>query len=231
MRSAQFLDNLNNTVRDNPVAAGLIGLGLAWMVFGESRTVVQETRGAVRSAKDKMGTAVDTASGVIQPTVRGVAEQVRNTTSRMSQAVSDGMSAAGEKMNDAAETLSDTANSAMEPYGGSWSTRGKEMVEFLERQPLALAVVGVAVGAAIASAFPRTDAEDRFVGTAGEKLRGTASEAVSTVSDRVAAAVDAATDEAVAQNLTPEAAREAMKTGVDKVRNVAKAGLQGAGSQ
>jgi hypothetical protein len=232
MRSAQLLDNLNNTVRENPVAAGLIGLGLAWMVFGQSRTMVRDTRGAVRVAKNTMSTAADAASGIIEPTVRGVADQVRTTTSQMSEAVSDGISAAGAMMRDAADNLSPTVDGGEDVNGGRWaSARGREMVEFLERQPLALAVVGVAVGAAIASSFPRTDAEDRFMGTAGETLRETAADAVSTVGDRVVAAVDAATDEAVAQNLTPGAAREAMRTGVGKVKNVAKAGLEGAGGR
>ena len=33
-RAAPALDRVNEAIRDNPLAAGLIGAGLAWMLFG-----------------------------------------------------------------------------------------------------------------------------------------------------------------------------------------------------
>src|SRR3569833_4544400 len=33
-RASPIVDRLNDAIRDNPLAAGLIGAGLAWMVFG-----------------------------------------------------------------------------------------------------------------------------------------------------------------------------------------------------
>jgi hypothetical protein len=84
----------------------------------------------------------------------------------------------------------------------------------------------VAVGAAIASAFPRTDAEDRLIGSAGETLRETAKDAANTVGDRVAAAMDAGMDEAIAQNLTPGTVKAAIRSGATKLKNVARAGLE-----
>lgn len=229
MRSAQFLDNLNSTVRENPVAAGLIGLGLAWMIFGESKSVVRGTRAAAGAAKETMGAAADAATGMMEPAIRGMADQAQDAAAGMSDVVSSTLKAAGAKVSDAAGAVSTASSNGPVSYDSRWgSARGREMVAFLERQPVALAVVGAAVGAAIASAFPRTAVEDRLVGPAGEKLRETAKDAAGTVGDRMAAAVDAATDEAVAQNLTPEAAKEALRAGAAKVRSVATAGLKNA---
>jgi hypothetical protein len=91
---------------------------------------------------------------------------------------------------------------------------------------LAVAAIGICVGAAIAASFPRTAAEDQLVGPAGETLRETAKYAAATAGDRVAAAIDEAMDEAVAQNLTPAAAKEAVKVGATKLKNIAKAGME-----
>jgi hypothetical protein len=226
MRSAQFLDNLNDAVRENPVAAGLIGVGLAWMVFGGSKMLVRDTRGAVGAARDTIDTAANAAAEAIEPTVT----HVREAASGMSDAVSAGVEAAVSRVSDAVTGGQATpgASSIWKSTDvGRWvSSSGRGLVDVLDRQPLALAAVGVAVGAAIASAFPRTEAEDRFIGSAGETLRETVKDAASTVGDRVSAAIDAATDEAVAQKLTPATAKAALRTGATKLKNVARAGLE-----
>jgi hypothetical protein len=216
MKSMQFLDNLNDAIRENPVAAGLIGIGVAWMVFGQSRTVVREAQGAVRAAKD-------TASEAIEP-VAGIVDRVRKSTTEMSDAVSDGMRAAAGKVSDAM-TGGAAVASRSENYGGPEPSAAGQFVDLLERWPLALAAVGAALGAAIASAFPRTDAEDRALGEAGERLRATAGDAAATVGDRMTAMIDAVTEEAVAQDLTPAAAQEAARAGATKIKNIAKAAL------
>ena len=225
MRSVLFLDNLNDAVRENPVAAGLIGMGVAWIFLGQSRTIVREMKGAVRTAKDTIDTAADTASEVIEP-VAGFVDQVRKSTTEMSDAASDGMKAAAAKVNDEVTGGAAAGGNRSEAYDGRGHPfSGRQIVDFLERRPLALAALGVAVGAAIATAFPRTAAEDRALGEAGESLRETARNAANTVGDRMTAAIDAATDEAVAQDLTPEAAEEAAIAGAARLKNVAKAGL------
>jgi hypothetical protein len=224
MRSTQFLDNLNGAIRENPVAAGLIGVGVAWMVFGQSRTVVREAQGAVRAAKDTIDMAADTASEAIEP-VAGIVDRVRKSATDMGDHFSDGMSAAAGKVSHAVTGGAAVANRFENNGGRPGQSAARQFVDLLERRPLALAAVGAALGAAIASAFPRTDAEDRALGDAGERLRATAGDAATTVGDRMAAMIDAVTDEAVAQDLTPAAAQEAARAGATKIKNVAKAAL------
>lgn len=226
MRSVPFLDNLNDAVRDNPVAAGLIGLGLAWMVLGKSGAVVRDTSGVARAAKRTMDTAVDLARG---PAASGVVDHVRKAAADVSDAVSETVQVAGSRIGDAMERLKSSS-----PDPGTQSEFGRHfplppanrLADLLNRQPLALAAVGVAVGAAIASALPPTSVEGRLIGTAGEKLRETMADAADTVADKAVSAIEAATDEAVAQGLTPDAAKHAVQGAAAKLKTVADAGLE-----
>jgi hypothetical protein len=145
----------------------------------------------------------------------------------LGDAISGGVKTAASTVSDAMRGASATsaAGSDMDSERRlQWG--GRDLIELLERQPLALAILGVATGAAIATAFPKTAAEDQLLGTTGETLRETANTAVSTAGDAVAAAVDAVIDEAVAQNLTPEGAKQAMKAGASKLKNIVEAAVQ-----
>lgn len=229
MRSEHFLDNLNEAVRDNPVAAGLIGLGLAWIIFNKSSAIVGEMPRAARATKDTLDTAADVATGAIGSTVVGAVDQIRKAAAGVSDAVSGGMEAAASKVgsviegSEAETTKPDKRNAD----GGSRSLPYRTgLADLLERQPLALAAVGAAVGAAIASAFPSTGTEKRLMGTTGEKLRETVKGAADAAGERVAMAIEEATDEAIAQNLTPDALKEAAKASAAKLKRVAEASLE-----
>jgi hypothetical protein len=230
MRSEQFIDKLNDAVRENPAAAGLIGIGLAWMVFGRTSAFMRETAGAAHAAKASVDTAVDAATGAIGSTMTDAADRVRQTTTAIGEAVSDKVKVAAAKVSGAAETGSQTATTLADKESAGGGRRalsyGKGFADLLERQPLALAAVGIGIGAALASAFPLTRVEGRFMGTAGGKLKETVTDAADTVVDRAASAIGEATDEAVAQRLTPDAVKDAVKTGAAKLKRVAETGLE-----
>ncbi|WP_119271482.1 hypothetical protein [Taklimakanibacter deserti] len=223
MRSTQLIDNLNNAVRENPVAAGLIGLGLAWIVLGQSGPAVRQSDMA-RSAKRAIDATVDTASNA----AREALNQAQTAASGIQDAVSQGVEAASTKIDDAVEGLK---TSHHEPKYQSELQRhfpsppSSRLADLLDRQPLALAGVGLAVGAALAAAFPATDVESRIMGSTGEKLKETVASTTDRIVDRAGAAIDEAVDEAVAQDLTPEAVKEAVRAGAEKLKTVADAGL------
>jgi hypothetical protein len=225
MRSTQFLDNLNGAVRENPVAAGLIGMGLVWIVLGKSGAAIRDASGLTRSAKRTIDTTVNAATGAVS----GALEKAIKAASGMSDALSQSVEAAGSKIGEAVEGLK---TSSPEPETRSEFARhfpspsSNRLADLLSRQPLALAVVGVGVGAAIASAFPSSGAETRLMGAAGEKLKETMADATSTFADKAASVIQEATDEAVAQNLTPEALKEAARAGAARLKTVVDAGLE-----
>jgi hypothetical protein len=221
MKSASFLDNLNTAARENPVAAGLVGMGLAWIFLGKSGAVFGEATVA-RSAKRAITKTVDTATGAVS----GAVDQARQAARGVSDALSQGVEAAGDRISDTVAGLKTSKNEARSEFERHFAppTSGG-LADLLDRQPLVLAAVGVAIGAAIATAFPSTDIEDRVMGTAGGKLKETLEEATVEVAVRAGSVIDAVADEAAAQNLTPEAAKQAIRAGAVKVKTVAEAGL------
>ncbi len=64
-QNSDFVSGLQDAVRQNPVSAALIGMGLVWMLTGGSRiTAAAALMGpAARAAADGVGTAFNVASG------------------------------------------------------------------------------------------------------------------------------------------------------------------------
>jgi hypothetical protein len=222
MTSTQILDNLNNAVREKPIAAALIGLGLAWVVFGRTGPLIRQS-GVMRGAMDAIDTTADVAAGAAS----GAFSEAQKAASGLIDALSQGVETASSKIGDAVEgLLTQNQPKNQSEFGRHFpSPPSSRFAHLLDRQPLALAAVGMAVGAALASAFPSTGAEGRIMGSAGEKLKETVAAATDTIVERTAAAVEEAIDEAGAQNLTPGAVKDAVKEGAEKLKSVADAGL------
>src|SRR5512142_1552033 len=63
-RAGSVVDRVNAAIRENPLAAGLIGAGIAWMLlggakgFGVTAGVVKDAAGKAGAAATKAGTSV-----------------------------------------------------------------------------------------------------------------------------------------------------------------------------
>jgi hypothetical protein len=126
-----------------------------------------------------------TSSGTMSPTgerARGyasdMADQVVETASGYASTASDyagqARRAASDYAGQARRTVSDYADQVSEQSGRA-ARRARSTVldtfnRVLQDQPLAVAVAGLAAGAALAAAFPVTDVERRTLGPAGERL-------------------------------------------------------------
>jgi hypothetical protein len=84
---------------------------------------------------------------------------------------------------------------------------GRDFMDFCRDQPLVLAGIGLAVGAAIGAMLPRTEAEDQFMGDASDELKeqtkefaGEQLQKAKNVGER---AYDSAQEEAERQGLSP----------------------------
>jgi hypothetical protein len=79
------------------------------------------------------------------------------------------------------ETVSETASSTQ-----AQARQAREGFNFLlEEQPLLLGVLGVALGAAMGAALPRTEREDRVMGRARDKAVGQAKQRGAEAYDQV----------------------------------------------
>ncbi|PBB33135.1 DUF3618 domain-containing protein [Mesorhizobium sp. WSM3868] len=221
---SDMLHNLKTQVRDNPLPLTVIGAGLAWLMLGSGASAATPAPGyATRSGSDghdgtsTAGTGAmtsdtyasvgDMASGAAG-TVSGMASSAAGTMSDMASSVSGMASGAAETLTNSATATADMATRA---------TRSAQ--QLMEEQPLAVAAVGLAIGAAIGAMLPHTQLEDERLGGYREQLRERAEDALEKGVDQVkqvaAEAYQAASD---------EAGRQASSEGTlaDKVSDVVK---------
>jgi hypothetical protein len=87
------------------------------------------------------------------------------------------------------------------------------LTDLFRAQPLALGAIGIAIGAGIAAALPRTDIEADYFGETSGTLKAQAAQFAAEQTDRVtsvaANVVDAVKQEAATQGLTLEDAKSA----------------------
>jgi len=246
-----LLEDLNIAVRDNPLAAGLIGMGALWMVLGGSR--ISAIGGALPSAVQTAAkTAVSAGSAgthAISSGIGAVTSRVSNAVSQASDAVTNAVGSATQATKDAAaggyNAVTSGASKLLDT-GSAGLEEGQQMVDrsadtsralmnsmqrnlgdAIDRQPLLLGVLGVAVGAGIASMFAATETERRLMGEQGaavkDRLGDLAHDAVNAAGDRIERMVDDVRQEAGDQSLTPAAAKEQFEDLAGKVANVAGA--------
>ena len=242
-----LVDGLNDSIRENPLGAGLIGLGVLWMLLGSKRVSALggAIPGAVGAAAGSVGSAaaagghsiasgfsaagshIKDASqwakeGMAQPFTRN-AEPLEAEPTRLDAADVEAstMSARADRARAAGDGARAYAQSGWD-YGNSLT---EKLGDGLQKQPLLLGALGLAIGAGIASAFPSTRMEGDLMGehsaAAREKMHEAADELKGYASSTANQVLEDVKDEAVARGLTPGAAKEALQDIADKTSKVA----------
>ncbi|MBV9456571.1 MAG: hypothetical protein JO141_03495 [Bradyrhizobium sp.] len=130
---------------------------------------------------------------------------------------------------DQASDVIGSAKSQVRRYRESTDQPG--LTELFRRQPLALGILGAAIGAGLAAALPLTRKESELLGESSDELKAKAREAVEKQAGRVGDAAEralhAAADEAEKQGLTPEGLKSAKESVASKVGHVMDAANEG----
>jgi hypothetical protein len=196
-KSSDFLNDLGDAARRNPMSAALIGMGIVWLFAGRKVGVgprdVLERTGIDRmpeAARDTFNTARDSVASA--------------TNSR--EAGSAGIETATRMGSEYAKRLPDPAN-VLDNVRGN-------LTDLFKAQPLALGAIGLAIGAGIAAALPNTDLENSYLGETSETVRSKAAAIAGQQLDKAATValdvVDAAKDGARKEGLTLDDAKAAM---------------------
>jgi hypothetical protein len=221
-------------------SAGSYGTGS----FGE---YVPETM--KRTMQDASSTISDTWAGMkdrmadVKEKTAGMAGDAKTAmTAGMNDAAERAASSVGDALSSARNVASDTLSAAQQKLSGTCQGGVDAMVrtgdqltetfrrssgtlaETVETYPFVWGAVGLLVGAAIASALPVTQTENRIFGDASDQLKNRASD----VANRgLQVATDAAQDvyqdavsRAKEQGVGPEVVRETIKDAGEKVRSV-----------
>jgi hypothetical protein len=238
-QTGDFVSGLQDAVRQNPVSAALIGMGVLWMFTGGSRITaaaallspaaratatgigggLQASANAAGAATEGLRSAASRAADTVRETVNDVAATVGNTASQA-------YDSARGAVTDSASEIKDNFRDGTAATGMAGTLQGN-LKDTFERQRLLLGAIGLALGAGMAAAVPPTQLETEYAGAAAEKVTAQVKEFATAQVDRVSAAaertLEAVKDEAAAQGLTPQAAKDAAVAVGAKLKTVAKA--------
>jgi hypothetical protein len=214
---ADFFRNLRDQTVANPLALGIVGAGLAWLMLsngrparttpgapyrgrGRMRTYFagarERTGNALEEARERVAEAAYEAAGSIGATARTARDVALETASQWREAAGSAAASFGDTTSStyeqarsrASETRAALGEAASTIYGGvaqsagrtaegmktfatGAATTSRDMFDFCRDQPLVLAGLGVALGAAVGAAFPSTETEDQLMGEASDDLK------------------------------------------------------------
>jgi Protein of unknown function (DUF3618) len=129
------------------------------------------------AAADAASRAKETMSDATAQ-VKDAAYGVKNTTERLKDAAAAAGTAFGDTVSSTYDRAAAGAGRTATAMAGSASrigntalASGRDFMDFCRDQPLVLAGIGLAVGAAIGALLPRTKAEDELMGEASDELK------------------------------------------------------------
>jgi hypothetical protein len=216
-----FIQDLGDAARQNPVSAALVGMGVLWLFtrggtagrVGDllNRTGLDRAPAFGRETLDTVRSGVTSAAGAAADTARSSLDAVRERGTAGVDQISDfARDMPTEVFNNARDNLS----------------------ELFRTQPLALGAIGLAIGAGIAAALPKSELENAYLGEVSDQLKSKAAdlagEQLDTAVTLASDVVDAASAEAQKQGLTMDGAREAVSDIKGKVSRIAEAAKQAA---
>ena len=198
-----FVDSVVAAARENPVAAALIGGGALWLLMGSDKlkraassaaaTAFPSTDTSVRRPQPARSEYEATPAPPTAPDMDhgsfGLGESVRHVGKSVSDAVSNASDAMKGRFDEGAAYARDNVSKLGEIRPGK-EALSSSLSDLLERQPLVLGAVGLAIGAAVAGAFRSLDLENEMVGEYSDSFKEDVIERAGAVSQSVFEASD-----------------------------------------
>jgi Protein of unknown function (DUF3618) len=158
----EFTANLGRSLRDNPLPVTLLGVSLGWLML------------APRSGAYATGAAETHPSSGVSDTAEEAMESARD----LGDKARDELHAQRVKVEAYAQHAWDRGKRVTqkaEDYGQQAWDQSKRATHaagrFFEEYPLAIAALGLAIGAAAAASLPRGRREDELLGEASDRLK------------------------------------------------------------
>jgi hypothetical protein len=220
---SQAGDWLLGTVRRDPEALLLMAAGCCLMMRSRSAS---RTNARHAYERDEWGYAQVRGASASTPlsrtndAVRSAGEYASQAKDGMTDTASDYASQMKERFTDTAREYADSVRDfagdarravtqrSVRLSHQTQATLQSSMQRVLREQPLALAVAGLAAGAAVAALFPSTEIEDRALGGAHEKLKDAAQKAGERVKEAAGKAGERLKSAAEERGLTSEGLKE-----------------------
>lgn len=185
-QGGEFATNLGRQIKYHPIPLLLTAVGISWLAMAENRPQSSGAGG--------------TSAGGLAESARHMGEAAREKAGSISGSLSDSAHSASERMHQTADSLRASASGAAESMRQQGERVRERFQQTLHEQPLVLGALGLALGAILGGAMPRTRYEDRTIGEYGDRVReqaaGTAEAAERAGARTAEAARDAATQTA-----------------------------------
>jgi hypothetical protein len=236
-------------VKQNPeaflvLAAGCALLlragGLASRGTGDYRPGAWNNESRLNAIRDRTTAAASNVATDLQDRVKDTATVVSEKASDYAATLSDRASAMSERATGYVSSLSDQASdwgTRIADRTGRMSARAQSSVQdgvgrVIKEQPFALAVLGIAAGAAVAAFLPPTEAERDALRPLGDAAAGALTAARERVSEAASATGEHLQNAAERRGLSSDGikdiAREATVTFTDKLAGSGARGAQAA---
>jgi hypothetical protein len=193
-----LVNAIGGAVRNNPLPAALIGMGLVWLFTGG--------RSPLKTGLDAAASGLFTMGGRVNEQVASAGRTIADTAT----STADDVRAGAISM----------ANAAPGPQGVRATLN-----DLFQRQPLLLGAIGLAIGAGVGASIPSTDAEIQYLGDASAEFQtkalGVANEGAQRVTDIASGVATTIAQEARVQGLTPDMLKSSVVDAGQKLKLVA----------
>ena len=246
MSDNNFVSSLSQAARDNPLAAALIGGGALWLLLG-NRTLSGAAQGArsiaqplaesgmrgMSSAADTLSNAADAVSSTAGRAADAATDMARSMMRNASDTAATGSAAIRERVVGTAERTEDMvgqgkdalrAANPMPQLQQGYADAKSALTDLLDRQPLVLGAIGLAIGAGVANAIASTALENEWIGSTSDEVKETVkgrAEQVAETAQR--AAGQAGSEFRAAASEVADTLRKAGREAVQSVRETARA--------
>ena len=230
-KGSDFLRDLGNAARKNPLSTALIGMGVLWLFTG-SRPVERAEEIVRRTARfdripDAAGNAFEAARSTFRSGADSIGEHVTSAKDALRDGGADALDSATRFGWDYADAASNYARSIPGAGAEMFDAARSNLTELIRTQPLALGAIGLAIGAGIAAALPSSEVEAAYLGETSDTVKAQVADFAAEQTARATAVAEdvmgAATEEARRQGLTVEGAKSAVGDVSAKVGRVVDA--------
>jgi len=233
--TSDFVGGLQDAIQKNPVSAALIGMGVLWMFTGGRNitaaaalfpAAAKATAAGAASGLQRSAEIAGDAGDALRSFGSSVVDGVRDTVSGAATSAGEAATKAYDAVKDTAAGPASRVTASVKGIDGFTGTLQQNLTDTFERQPLLLGVIGVAIGAGMAAAMPRTQMESDMIGDTADRVKVQVADIASTAAEKVTETAErtfeAIKEEAAAQGLTSQAAREGATAIGSKLKAVAK---------
>ena len=201
----QAADWVKGTAKRNPEALLVLAAGVALLMRKGGKAAAATAAVASSYSNDYSHGPREVVSTGLSDRVSQVAEQASGYASEIKDRVSGAATSVSGYAGSVGQTISTQGSRLAERAQSAVSTGASEL---LRQQPLAVAVIGVAAGAALAAVLPPTAMEDRTLSSSQRAISDAANKVGGTILDAAGEAGEVLKQSAAEHGISSEGLKE-----------------------